>query len=98
MKAYLYITDPESWLKNAPENRGHLLQLSESENMTEYGWHLIKIMKINVSEINDDEMRAAALKKIDIEEKKQVAENEVRMWRFEDRRQKLLAIEHQAEA
>lgn len=95
MKMYIYITNPESWLSLPPTHRGHLLQIHDSDSMVEYGWILVQEMEVDVSHMSDDVIREAALKKINDDEQRQVAENEVQMQRFDERRQKLLAIEHQ---
>lgn len=93
MKQYVYITSPESWLNNGEDYRDHLLSITESDNMEEYGWVQVAEIDIDV-DVADDELRAAALQKIADDEQKQVAENEVRMQQFNNRRQKLLAIEY----
>ena len=110
-KMYIYISDAESWLASAntdPDGepfdhsfrnayRQHLIQVTVSESMEDHGWLLVG--ELDVPEINpsDDVVRKAALDKIEKQEKKQVAENEVAMQRFDERRQKLLAITHQAD-
>jgi len=103
MKVYIYISDAEGWLRNLnmdPDGnpdayREHYIQVTTSDGMDEHGWVRIGEMELPDFNVTDDQLRKAALGNIDREEKKQVAENEVKMQRFDERRQQLLAITHQ---
>jgi hypothetical protein len=102
MKIYIYISDPEGWIKNVNRDpdgdpniyRSHYIHTTTSDGMDEHGWALIGDVVLPDIEVSDAQLREAALANINREEEKQVAENEVKMQCFEDRRQKLLAITH----
>lgn len=96
MKQFVYISDPEQWLSQSEDVRSGLLYMTDSPDMTDYGWVLVQEVDIQV-DVSDDIVRKAALAHIEKDEKKAVAENEIKMQRFKERRQKLLAITHQVE-
>jgi hypothetical protein len=98
MKLFAYITNAEQFLQGDEFSIASSIHVTSHEDMSDYGWFPLGPVDINLEDLNMDDLRRAAVDEIKKDEKKEMAEHEVRMQKFEERIQKLLAIAYQPEA
>lgn len=97
MKLFAYITNAEQFLEGSEFSIASSIHVTSHDDMSEYGWFPLGPVNINVEGIDVDLLRGVAVEEIKKDEKKEMAEHEVRMQRFEERRQNLLAIAYRPE-
>ncbi len=91
IKQFVYITDIDSFLAG---NYGNSFSLYDSGSMSDYdGWHLVGDIVIDVN-VNLETLTAEAVECIEKAEQKELAEHEVKMGLLDEKKQKLLCIEH----
>jgi hypothetical protein len=92
MKLFAYITDPEQFMEGGDYNRTLSIHVCSSETMESAGWILLHEVEIHTDDIDIESLTNSALKKIDIEEQREVAEHEVKRLEFVNRRANLLSL------
>lgn len=95
MKIFGYITDPEGFLSGGDVNVENYIHFTDSDGMEAHGWIMVAERDLDLPTIDIDRIRKAALGVIEVQQKKEIAEHEVKMQMFDDRRQRLLAITYQ---